>query len=240
MAEKQLLTTYTGELYQPVRLHYELCDKTQLTKIFKRLRCLDYDKNQDRWVWLYAFEAKKLKFQKKYSEIPQRFHPIVIGSFFIRGQERLLLDLRSFERAIKAITFFDKCIPRKIAKVTYAEIVNKVFSADDRYLTPDKIFDKNKSTERDPDAYVKSLYDLADQVENVEEKRKRVFDRMMKDMKEPFPEIEKFPLNYYEDGITPLETGFRIRQIIAFKHWQGDTDFNFFDLMFNQDPMRKI
>jgi hypothetical protein len=63
MAEKQLLTTLTGELYQPVRLHYGLCDKTQLTKIFKRLRCLDYDKSQDRWVWLYAFEAKKLKFQ---------------------------------------------------------------------------------------------------------------------------------------------------------------------------------
>jgi hypothetical protein len=46
MAEKQLLTTLTGELYQPVRLHYGLCDKTQLTKIFKRLRCLDYDKSQ--------------------------------------------------------------------------------------------------------------------------------------------------------------------------------------------------
>jgi hypothetical protein len=240
MAEKQLLTTLTGELYQPVRLHYGLCDKTQLTKIFKRLRCLDYDKSQDRWVWLYAFEAKKLKFQKKYPKIPKHFHPIVIGSFFIRGQEQLLLDLRSFERAIKAIPFFDKYIPRRIAKVIHAEIVNKVFSANDRYLTPDKIFDNNKSTERDPDAYVKSLHDLADQVENVEEKRALVFDRMMKEMKDPFPEIEKFPVNYYEDGIIPLETVFRMRQIIAFKHWQGDTDFNFFDLMSNQDPMRKI
>lgn len=240
MAEKQLLTTLTGELYQPVRLHYELYDKTQLTKIFKRLRCLDYDKIQNRWVWLYAFEAKKLKFQKEYSKIPKHFHPIVIGSFFIREQERLLLDLRSFKRAIKAIPFFDKYIPRRIAKVTHAEIVNKVFNADDRYLTPDKIFDNKTSTERDPDAYVKSLYDLADQVENVEEKRTLVFDRMMKDMKEPFPEIEKFPVNYYEDGITPLETGFRMRQIIAFKHWQGDTDFNFFNLIFNQDSLRKI
>ena len=51
------------------------------------------------------------------AQIPKHLHPIVIGSLFVRRNDELLLDLRSCERALLAIPFFDKYLPRKVAKV---------------------------------------------------------------------------------------------------------------------------
>ncbi|HMB08255.1 MAG TPA: hypothetical protein VKP69_31560, partial [Isosphaeraceae bacterium] len=51
--------------------------------------CLDYDATQKRWVWLYAHEAKKLRFQRSYAQFPKELHPIVIGAFFLRTKETL-------------------------------------------------------------------------------------------------------------------------------------------------------
>ncbi len=61
-------------------------------------------------------------------------HPIVIGSFFLRNGDELLLDLRSFERAIKAIPFFDKHIGPDAARVTYAAVVNRLFDAKEQFF----------------------------------------------------------------------------------------------------------
>jgi hypothetical protein len=72
-----------------------------------------------------------------------------------------VLDLRSPERALPAIPFFDKYIPRKAAKVTEAEVVNALFSTEDPTLTPDRIFDHQTSSSVDPEAAVRKLHDLA-------------------------------------------------------------------------------
>jgi hypothetical protein len=56
-----LLSTLTGEHFQPVRLHYQLFDEDGLTTAFKKLRCVQRDSGQDRWVWLYEHEAKMLQ-----------------------------------------------------------------------------------------------------------------------------------------------------------------------------------
>lgn len=238
--EKQLLGTVTGELYQPIRLHYKLFDQKRIIKIFRKIRCLDFDPSQNRWVWLYDFEAKKLTFEKSYSSIPRHLHPIVIGSFFIRAENLLLLDLRSFERATKAIVFFDKFIPRSVAKVTHAEIVNRLFDSTEKDSTPTNIFDNNISEEIDPDAYVKSLMDMTSKITNIEKKREIVTSHITESMKKPLHEMEKFPTNYYEDGIQSLETALTIRQTIALKHWYGDKNFTFFDLMLNSNLQMDI
>src|SRR2546430_8842937 len=84
--EKQLLMTMTGEMHQPVRLYYEVMDQAAVVKAFAKLRCMDEDQDNQRWVWLYHGEAKKLKFHTSYSAIPRKMRPIVLGAF--RSEER--------------------------------------------------------------------------------------------------------------------------------------------------------
>ena len=65
---------------------------------------------------------------------------------FPRDRDRLLLDLRSCERALLAIPFFDEHLPRRLAKVIEGEIVNKLFAVEGNVkLTPDFLFDHQKS-----------------------------------------------------------------------------------------------
>lgn len=93
-SEKQLHATVTGEIFQPVRLYYQVFDNKEIRKIFSRLRCVEFDKSNNRWVWLYEKEAKKLKFKKSYSSIPKPMHPIVIDSLYLKPHNKLFVDLR--------------------------------------------------------------------------------------------------------------------------------------------------
>jgi hypothetical protein len=232
MADKPILATMTGEYFQPVRLHYEVFDHEGLLRAFKKLRCLDFDATHQRWVWLYDREAKSLKFKQSYAQIPKHLHPIVIGSVFLRGKDKMLLDLRSCERAALAVPFFDKHISRSVAKVTEAEVVNKLFSAtENQKLTPDAIFDHQVSTCRDPEAAVQRIIELMAHVQDPEEKFKIALEEMESPAKRPLPEIERFPIHYYEDGIHGFVTALRIRQVVALQHWLGNSEYTMFDVL---------
>jgi hypothetical protein len=231
MADKPILATLTGEYFQPVRLHYRVFDHDGLLRVFKKLRCLDYDTTQQRWVWLYDHEAKSLRFQQSYAQIPSYLHPLVIGSFFLRGKDKLLLDLRSCDRATLAVPFFDKRLPRSVTKVTEAEVVNKLFSAtENAKLTPDGLFDHQGSTFRDPEAAMQRVIERTAHVQDPEEKLRIALEDMESGAKQPLPEIERFPVHYYEDGIQGFETALQMRQIVALQHWLGNTGYTFFDV----------
>jgi len=233
MAEGSLLATMTGEHFQPVRLHYKVLDQPGLQRAFMKLRCLDYDRTQQRWVWLYDHEAKRLRFKQSYSKIPELMRPIVIGSFFPRSGDQLLLDLRSCERAILALPFFDKHLPRSVAKVTEAEVVNRLFSAENRTLTPDRLFDHQASTFIDPRAAVQRFNDLIAGIQDPQERIKVVLKVVLEDMesssKQPLPEIERFPIHFYEDGIGGFAMTLRYRQTVALQHWLGNTAYTLMD-----------
>jgi len=180
--------------------HYQIVDKKRLIDRFKQLRCMDLDRTNNRWVWLYSHESKMLKFKKSYQSIPKEMHPIVIGSFFLRNGDELLLDLRSFERAIEAIPFFDKYIGRAVARITNAAVVNRLFDAKEQFSPNlDVFFCSDEMTENDMDKGV--------------------------------PEVEEFPLHFYEDGITSIKAVLRIRQIMACEHWKGNTGCTLFDVI---------
>ncbi len=198
--EKVLQMTMTGEVVQPIRLYYQIIDKKRLIDRFRQLRCMDFDRVNNRWVWLYSHESKMLKFQKSYSSIPKEMHPIVIGSFFLRNGDELLLDLRSFERAIEAIPFFDKHIGRSVARITYAAVVNRLFDAKEQFSPNlDVFFCSDEMTENNMDKSV--------------------------------PEVEEFPVHFYEDGITSIKAVLRMRQIVALEHWNGNTGCTLFDVI---------
>jgi hypothetical protein len=240
MAEETLLATVTGEHFQPVRLHYQILDQAGLLRAFKKLRCIDLDPGRERWVWLYDYEAKKLQFKKSFAQLPKQLRPIVIGSFFRRDKDRLLLDLRSCERAVLAIPFFDKHIPRSVARVTEAEVVNRLFSAvGNEQLTPDRLFDSQPSTVRDPDAEVRRLLDLVADIEDPQEKFRVVTEDMNARAKEPVPEIERLPIHFYQDGIHGFQLGLRLRQIVALQHWLGNPGYMLFDALREVAPGRR-
>src|SRR3954466_4255407 len=159
MAEQPLMATMTGEHFQPVRLHYKVLNRPGLLRAFERLRCLGYDPTRKRWVWLYAHEAKKLRFRRSYDQFPKELHPIVIGAFFLRTKETLLLDLRSCERALLAVPFFDRHLPRRLVELEDAEGVNRPFPATEvnQKLTPEALFDAQIGTGLDPEALMQRL-----------------------------------------------------------------------------------
>jgi hypothetical protein len=231
MAQNEaVLSTITGELFQPVRLHYQLFEQQALERAFEKLRCTQYDAQGRRWVWLFDHEAKQINLPKAYSTISKALHPIVIGSFFVRQADRLILDLRSCERAVEAIPFFDKHLPRRAAKVWQVEVVNRLFPvAGNEALTPARLFDQGTSTFVDPAAADQRMFDLTAPVQDPEEKMRILIEDSERRGKQPLPEIERFPIHYYEEGIQGLEMTLRLRQIVALQHWLGNADYSMFD-----------
>jgi hypothetical protein len=74
-------------------------DKVKVLQAFKRLRCVQFAREEDRWLWLFQYEAKKLTFATPYSKIPTHRRPIVIGSFRFPHDAVMWLDVRSHARA---------------------------------------------------------------------------------------------------------------------------------------------
>ena len=197
---------------------------------FGKLRCMDFDPDKNRWTWLYTRESKTLKFDKSYSSIPRKLRPIVLGSFFLRNGNELLLDLRSFERAIKAIPFFDKHLGQAIARITHAAVVNRFFDAQEQFFPNlDTFFNSGKMIEIDPDKAVAEIESLIEtNYIDGNPDWPYVFEQRAKKTQ---PEVEKFPLYFYEEGITSLKTTLRMRHIMAFEHWKGNVDYTLFDVI---------
>lgn len=230
-SEKKLLMTMTGEIHQPVRLYYEVYDKANVLTTFSKLRCVQFDRNEERWVWLYQSEAKKLKFATPYSKLPSHARPIVIGSFRFPQDDVMWLDVRSCERATKAIVFFDRRIQRSAAQVTHAAVVNRLFDATTASLPPlDALFDDEKITERRPEDILRAAEPLK-AIQDIHQRMEKAFALIEQGSQAPLPEVEKFPVHFYEDGITSLETALKMRQIVAFEHWRGNTDYTLGDVI---------
>jgi len=155
----------------------------------------------------------------------------VIGSFIPQSADRLVLDLRSCERATLALPFFDRHIPRRVAQVAEAEVVNRLFSAEEARLTPDQIFDRQETPVCDPEASVRAVAELTALIQDPQEKLRIASDYMMARAKQPLPEIERFLVHFYEEGIQSFTTTLRIRQVIAFQHWLGNTTYSMYDVI---------
>ena len=213
-AERLLQASVTGGIVQPVRLYYRVTDEQGLLDALGRLRCIDHDLSGGRWVWLYDDEARKLDIENGYSSIPRRARPVVIGSFYRKAADAFVLDVRTIERAGQAIPFFDKHVPRSVARITHAAIVNRLFEAKEM-LSPnfDNLF--RNPTEIDPEAAIQDLTSGASLLLSVQERSSR-----------PLPDVEKFPAHFYEDGIEQIRTTLMIRQMIAMEHWRGNTDYS--------------
>src|SRR5437870_6678796 len=196
---KQLLMTMTGEIHQPVRLYYTVFNQEAVLKAFAKLRCMDWDQDQARWVWLYHGEAKKLKFHTSYSAIPRKMRPIVLGSFRFTNAHEMSLDVRSWERATKAVAFFDTYLTRSIAQVTHAAIVNRLFpSTTDGLPELEGLFAPEKVTAIHPETLIRAVESLQT-LPDPEQRMDLAFAMMEQQSQKPLPDVEKFPVHFYDD-----------------------------------------
>ncbi len=221
---KPVICTMTNEVFQPVRLYYTIHNKSAVQVAFMKLRCMDYDPRGARWTWLYDGEAKKLDFKVPYSEIPVEKRPIILGSFYSRTDGQMCLDVCSIERAVIAVQFFNKIIRRSAAEVSFCAIYNKLLTSMEDH--PGYCFDelfacvRTHEIQAKVDAKFEQLIDAlkSGQVQNALDDRK-------------FELVEAFPTLYYEDGIEQFEMTLQMRQAVAIKHWEGETDYRLIDLI---------
>jgi hypothetical protein len=227
----QLAMTTTGEIMQPIRLHYEVLDGEQLRATFSTLRCLDYDAPRKRWVWLYTDEAKSLPFKDK-----RAADNTVLGEFVFKGSDEIVLNLRSLERATNALGFFDQHIPRTVARVTAVTVSNRFLKMAEASTLNDlnKYFDRADVVVQDPASLVETLKDMATRIPDERERLAAVRHYMDEKAKQPVPAMERFPFDYEdydEGGIHTVEARFVPHSVIAMQHWQGNTDYTRHDLI---------
>jgi hypothetical protein len=193
--EKTLITTYTGEPSQPVRIYYQVVKPKTVLGVFKKLRCVYFEQALKRWRWLYDHEAKKLRFETSYAKIPKEAKPIVIGDFFWRGETELLLEVRSFDRAIKALKFFEKRINPRAAIATKMRVVNRLFAADEPDVAQlleapyDRFFDGDEVDISNPLQELQEMPKFKESHEAQEGRGKAGVQYLEAKLKEKIPEI---------------------------------------------------
>jgi hypothetical protein len=153
----QVAMTTTGAILQLIRLHYAVEDSEKLRARFASLRCLEYDANQTRWVWLYTEEARTLSFKDR-----RAADNVVLGEFVFKGQTDVVLNLRSFERALNALAFFDTSIPRTVAHVTAMTVSNRLLSTAEAASlgSLDQYFDHAEVVVQDPASLLHDIEEM--------------------------------------------------------------------------------
>jgi len=226
--------TTTGELVQPTRLHYTVADPDETERTLLKLDCMESDPTRKRWVWMYTKEA---------SSLPLRKAPVndsvVIGEFFWNGDTELVLNVRSIERALAAVEFFDRHLSRTLAKLTHVTVINRLFSVADINNNPSlqALFEQTPLIELDPDALAAKILTAKEQSQNVHQQRAaaaQIFEELIQRRE---PEMEKFPVHYYEDGIASLRLKLYTSQAVAVQHWKGNLKYTSYDAI--QDMMNK-
>src|SRR5262249_19300401 len=230
----QVAMTTTGELMQLIRLHYEVSDVEQLRARFASLRCLEYDASQRRWVWLYTEEARTLPFKDRRASKDG-----VLGGFVFKGQTDVVLNLRSFERATKALVFFDHHFPQTVAHGTAMTVSNRLLSTAEAASlgSLDQYFDHAEVVVTDPASLLHDVEELVARTPDLH-KRFALLDQYLTDRAQaPVSALERLPVHYYEDGIRAVEALLSIRQVRAMHHWQGNTRYTYQDMI--RDMLRQ-
>jgi hypothetical protein len=220
-----LLTTVTGEPFQPTRLYWSIPSRHAVTRILTALRCVVEESAGRTWVWLYQDEATAITFGKPYAEISAELHPIHIGRFKLPQKDRLVLEVRSFERAIEAAKFFAPLFGTKVV-LRRARVINRLFEGHEVAAGPDvldRLLDQNvvvKDPRQAEEAFERAMAGARTSHEKQQAFLRYSDERRQQDV----PLVEDFPLCPEEE--TPefrdLTMTLRLRQARAMEHWNGN------------------
>jgi hypothetical protein len=232
--DRTLLTMTTGEPFQPVRLYYTVPDRSFVTQRLRTLRCVAKDAKHS-WLWLYEAEATSLVFGPvSHAELPRHGPPVIIGKLRVPAAKRMTIELRSFERAIRAATFFAPVLGPRVA-LRRCRVVNRWFHAQemqngleelDRQLDRDVTLIDPVQVERRLDellAGARTRRERTDALARFNEERRA----------RDIPLIEDFPLAREEErpDFFHLRMTLQFRLMRAFEHWNGNTHQTLADII---------
>ena len=228
--ERSLLSTVTGEPFQPVRLYYAIPSRGSVTKVFRRLRCMNEDKEAGCWVWLYEREAAALTFGLPREKLSREVHPIVIGRFHLE-EDRMVLAVRSSERATQAARFFKPFLGPEVVLVR-ARVFNRWLELREASVGLDRLdalLDANV-TFIDPEAALERFKKATAGAKTTEEK---VAAYRAEQRRQDIPLVEDFPLHAEEEtpDFRDLKFTLELRMVRAYEHWRGNTHITLADLI---------
>lgn len=235
--EKMLVKTLTDEFFQPIRLYYIVHNKDKLEACFRCLRCMKYEEELDNWIIQYSDETAQIGLNVPPKKVPKEAQPLVIATIYIENETTMLIDVRSIERAKKLVEFIDTHVSREIVEITHAAIYNQLITVSESNhesvmdVNYDDIFDQKNITVIDPAKTLHESKEISAQYDTPKEKLQAIIQKTEDDSKKPLPKVEKFPIHFYEDGIEAFAGSCQMRQMIAMKHYLGNENYSFYDLM---------
>lgn len=231
--ERVLAATVTGEPLQPVRLYWSVPKRSTVTPVFSALRCVVPEPG-GAWVWLYEDEARVISLMTPYDKLPPVVHPLHIGRFRLQARpgqgtrakkdQRLVMELRSFDRAVEAAKFFAPRFGRGVL-LERVRLINRLFEGHEMVgglHVLDRLLDQNVVVV-DPRETEEALERALVSARTLHEKR-LAFERFSHELrKKDVPLVEDFPLCPEEE--TPefrdLAITLRLRLARAMDHFHG-------------------
>jgi hypothetical protein len=232
--DRALLTTTTGEPFQPVRLYYTVPDRSFVTQRLRTLRCVAEDAKHS-WLWLYEAEAASLVFGPTlHAELPRHGPPVIIGKLRVPEKKRMIIELRSFERAIAAAIFFAPVLGPRIV-LHRCRVVNRWFHAQEMQNgleELDRQLDRDV-TVIDPMQIERRLEELTAGARTQRERDEALARFNEERRARDIPLVEDFPLAPEEEqpDFVHLRMTLQFRLMRAFEHWNGNEHMTLTDII---------
>jgi hypothetical protein len=242
--EKALLTTVTGEPLQPIRVYFSVKNKAKVVTTLRALRCIDDDPRGRRLVWLYQHEAAALIFGARgHGELPAEVHPVVIGELRFPESDRMVLAVRSADRAIEGAKFFKDILGANVT-LERARVVNRWFEASEGIAGPeplDKHLDANV-TRVDPKDAEEAFERAMAGTRTREEKERALAAHAAERRRRDVPLVEDFPLCPEEETpeLRDLRMTLQLRSMRAYEHWRGNTHLTLADVIYGLVEQGKL
>jgi hypothetical protein len=232
--DPRLLVTYTKEPFQPVRLYYTIPSKPVVTQILGGLRCTVQEPAGRTWQWLYQNEAAAITFGIPYAEVPAEVQPVIIGRFKFPEPKRMVVEVRSIQRAIEAAKFFGPILGERVV-LRRTRVINRWLNGDeatggldrlDRHLDANVVVIDPEKTAADLDRLMAKF--------DTKRERRAAWEAYHEARRhEHVPLVEDFPLAPEEE--TPefrdLNMTLMFRAIHAWEHWRGNKDLTLSDVI---------
>jgi hypothetical protein len=201
---------------------------------------MEYSPQLNDWTILYTKEATRIELQVLPEQVPTQARPLVIATIYIENNANMLIDIRSIERATQIIEFINSYIPNTVTEITHAAIYNELITVTHqqpesaRDIDYDDIFNEKRMTIIDPNKAAQEMEAISAQYDDKQEALKVLIKNSEEKSKKPLPKVEKFPVHYYEEGISQFEWLCKMRQMIAMQHFLGHKNFFFHDLIYKK------
>lgn len=236
--QKPFLTVETGEAYQPIRLTFTLQQKEKLIERLNSLKCCEKNPTTNSWNWFWKDECNDLHFESISAFKKKPDAPLRLGTLSIRDNN-LYINLPTFKRACLAVPFFDRMIDRKVALVSKADFINKVFGTDERLPHGFAELFKEEELEkivRQRIADYEKIEDKVGHAQSAEEAFTILNDYTIKETKKRLPFAERYVfenINGQDPDIIFL--GFYIflrgRELVAIRRWTGEIGITLSDVI---------